>query len=333
MAAALGRDSECGDGYQGSTARATGLSLVSWVLFASSGPLAKAVLDAGWTPAAVTAVRIGLAAVLLAPGVALLRPRALRFRRAELWLPLGYGLLGVAGVQLFFFVAVSRIPVAVAMVLVNLSPVLVALWVRVVRRTRLSAAVWLGIALAVAGLVLIAGLGRGAKLDFLGVAAGLASAVCSAGYFLLGERGAQRHDPLGMTAAGLAIGAVATIAVSPLSTIAIASSPVLLGTATIPVWLALLILAVFGTVLPYLAGLHALGGLPVALAGVLALAEPLVAALLAWLLLGQALGPVQLVGMAVLLGGGTLVQTGKPAPQPGLAAGQAKPVTSSRRRP
>ncbi|MYW90987.1 EamA family transporter [Amycolatopsis rubida] len=302
---------------QGGIARATGLSLVSWVLFASSGPLAKAVLDAGWSPAAVTAVRIGLAAVLLTPGVALLRPRALRFRRGELWLPLGYGLLGVAGVQLFFFVAVSRIPVAVAMVLVNLSPVLVALWARVVRRTRLPAAVWLGIALAIAGLVLIAGPGPGAKLDFLGVAAGLASAVCSAGYFLLGERGARRHDPLGMTAAGLAIGAVATIAISPLWTLEVASGPVALGGATIPVWLALAILAVFGTVLPYLAGLHALGGLPVTLAGLLALAEPLVAAVLAGVLLGQALGPGQLLGAVMLLGGGAGTARGLVSVRPG----------------
>ncbi|MFB9930428.1 DMT family transporter [Amycolatopsis halotolerans] len=314
---------------QGGTARATGLSLVSWVLFASSGPLAKAVLDTGWSPAAVTAVRIGLAAVLLTPAVALLRPRALRFRRAELWLPLGYGLLGVAGVQLFFFVAVSRIPVAVAMVLVNLSPVLVALWVRVVRRTRLPVAVWLGIALAIAGLVLIAGLGPGARLDFLGVAAGLASAVCSAGYFLLGERGARQHDPLGMTAAGLAIGAVAVLAVSPLWTMKAAAGPVTMGDAMMPVWLALPVLAVFGTVLPYLAGLRALGGLPVALAGVLALAEPLAAALLAWLLLGQELVPAQVIGVAVLLSGGGLVGV-----HPGSDRDEhPRPLTSSRRRP
>ncbi|MGW4400416.1 EamA family transporter [Amycolatopsis nivea] len=318
---------------QGGTARATGLSLVSWVLFASSGPLAKAVLDAGWSPAAVTAVRIGLAAVLLTPGVALLRLRALRFRRAELWLPLGYGLLGVAGVQLFFFVAVSRIPVAVAMVLVNLSPVLVALWVRVVRRTRLSAAVWLGIALAIAGLVLIAGLGPGAKLDFLGIAAGLASAVCSAGYFLLGERGARRHDPLGMTAAGLVIGAVATVAVSLLWTLKIAANPVSLGGATIPVWLALLILAVFGTVLPYLAGLHALSGLPVTLAGLLALAEPLVAALLAWLLLGQELEPTQLLGAAMLLGGGVGTARGLVSVHPGSLRGCPQPPAGKNARP
>ncbi|MET9261716.1 EamA family transporter [Amycolatopsis sp. NPDC004079] len=314
---------------QGGTARATGLSLVSWVLFASSGPLAKAVLDAGWSPAAVTAVRIGLAAVLLTPAVALLRPRALRFRRAELWLPLGYGILGVAGVQLFFFVAVSRIPVAVAMVLVNLSPVLVALWVRVVRRTRLPVAVWLGIALAIAGLVLIAGLGPGARLDFLGVAAGLASAVCSAGYFLLGERGARQHDPLGMTAAGLTIGAVAVLAVSPLWTMKAAAGPVTMGDAMMPVWLALPVLAVFGTVLPYLAGLRALGGLPVALAGVLALAEPVAAALLAWLLLGQELVLAQVIGVAVLLSGGGLVSV-----HPGSDRDEhSRPLTSSRRRP
>ena len=98
------------------------LSLLSWTLFASPGPLAKAVMDAGWSPAATTPVRIGLAAVLLLPGVALARPQALRFRRGQWSLLLGYGLPGVAGVQLFFFVAVERVPVGVAMVLVSLSP-------------------------------------------------------------------------------------------------------------------------------------------------------------------------------------------------------------------
>lgn len=110
-------------------ARATGLSLPSWVLFASSGPLAKAVMSAGWSPTAVTPVRITLAAVLLVPVATMLRPRALRFRLADLWLLLSYGLLGVAGVQLFFFLAVAQVPVGVAMVLVNLAPALVPRWV------------------------------------------------------------------------------------------------------------------------------------------------------------------------------------------------------------
>ncbi|WP_326953648.1 EamA family transporter [Amycolatopsis sp. NBC_01286] len=297
-----------------SRARATGLSLTSWVLFASSGPVAKAVMATGWSPAAVTAVRIGLAAVLLGPVVGVLRPRALRFRRGDLWLLLGYGVLGVAGVQLFFFVAVARVPVGVAMVLVNLAPALVALWVRVVRRTRLPGAVWLGIGLAVAGLALVAQIWQGARLDLLGVAAGLGAAICSAGYFLLGEHGASRHDPFGLTAAGLAIGAVVVMAVSPPWTLpaGLLAAPADLGGLRVPVWLALVALAVVGTVLPYLAGLQSLRALPSAVASVLALVEPLVAAALAWLLLGQALGPAQLAGAVILLAGAVVVQVAGP---------------------
>ncbi|WP_328616630.1 EamA family transporter [Amycolatopsis sp. NBC_00355] len=297
-----------------SRARATGLSLTSWVLFASSGPVAKAVLATGWSPGAVTAVRIGLAAVLLLPAVGVLRPRALRFRRGDLGLLLGYGLLGVAGVQLFFFVAVARVPVGVAMVLVNLAPALVALWVRVVRRTRLPGPVWLGIALAVAGLALVAQIWQGARLDLLGVAAGLGAAICSAGYFLLGEHGASRHDPFGLTAAGLAIGAVVVLAVSPpwAQPPGSLSTPVVLGDLRVPVWVALVALAVAGTVLPYLAGLQSLRVLPPAAASVLALVEPLVAAALAWLLLGEALGPAQLAGAVLLLAGAILVQLAGP---------------------
>ncbi|MFD3508653.1 DMT family transporter [Nocardia sp. NPDC058666] len=295
-------------------ARATGWSLASWVLFASSGPLAKAVMGTGWSPAAVTAARTVLAAVLLVPIVAVLRPRALRFRRTDLWLLLGYGVVGVAGVQLLFFVAVARVPVGLAMVLVNLAPALVALWVRIVRRTRLTGSVWLGISLAGGGLGLVAQVWQGAQLDVLGVAAGLGSAICSAGYFLLGEHGASRHDPVGLTAVGLAIGAVVVAMFTPPWTLPsqLLAAPAVLAGLRAPVWLVLLVLAVAATVLPYLAGLRALRDLPSALASVLAVVEPLVAAVLAWLLLGQSLGLTQIVGAVIMLIGAMLVQLSLP---------------------
>lgn len=280
------------------------------MLFAGSGPLAKAVMMAGWPAAAVTSARIVLAAGLLVPLVAVVRPRALRFRRADLWLLLGYGILGVAGVQLLFFVAVARVPVGVAMVLVNLAPALVALWVQVVRRTRLPGTAWLGIGFAVLGLALVAQIWQGARLDLLGIAAGLGSAICSAGYFLLGEHGASRHDPIGLTAAGLAIGAMVVAVFAPPWTLpaALLSAPAVLGDLRTPVWPVLLILAVAGTVLPYLAGLRALRDLPSASASVLAVVEPVVAAALAWLLLGQSLGLMQMMGAVIMLTGAMLVQ-------------------------
>jgi drug/metabolite transporter (DMT)-like permease len=208
------------------------------------------------------------------------------------------------------------------MLLEFLAPALVALWIRVVRRTPLPGLVWLGIGLAVAGLALVAQLWPGTGLDLLGVGAGLAAAVCSAGYFLLGEHGAGRHDPLGLTAAGLVIGAVVVVAVSPPWDVAagLFSATADLGGLRIPVWLALLVLAGLGTVLPYLAGLRALRDLSSAAASVLALVEPLVAAVLAWVLLGQALSAAQLAGAVLLLAGAVLAQLAGPEPLPDAPA-------------
>lgn len=297
-------------------ASAIGLSLASWALFASSGPVATAVMDAGWSPAGVTTIRITFAGLVVSPVVALTRPRALRFALHDSWLLLGYGVLGVAGVQLCFFLAVSRIPVGVAMVLTNLAPVLVAAWTRFVRRVRLPIQVWTGIIVALVGLALVAEVWADTSSDLVGFLAGLATAACSAGYFLLGQHGASKHDPLGLTAVGLNIGAVLVWIAAPPWTLPFdrLDAYTTLGTAfsraNISVWVLLLTLALISTALPYVLGVQALRRLPVTLASVLAVVEPLVAVVFAWLLLGQSLQWPQLVGGAALVGGAILVQLG-----------------------
>ncbi|MFD7845467.1 DMT family transporter [Nocardia sp. NPDC059764] len=285
---------------------------MSWVLFAGSGPLAKAMMVAGWNPAAVTSARIVLAAVLLLPIVAWLRPQALRFSRSDLWLPFAYGLLGVAGVQLLFFVAVAEIPVGVAIVLVNLAPAFVALWMRIARGVRLRGSVWAGIAFAIAGLAIVAQPWQSTGLHVVGLAAGLGSAICSAAYFLLGEYGARRTDPSGFTATGLVVGAVAVTVIAPPWTFSsdLLTAPIALGDQHLPAWLVLLILAAVGTAVPYLAGLRALRELTPIAASVLAVVEPLAAAVLAWLLLGQSLHRAQIIGAVIMVIGATVVQVG-----------------------
>ncbi len=131
------------------------------------------------------------------------------------------------------------------MLLEYLSPVLVTLWVRFVRHTLLPKAAWFGVALALAGLVLVAEVWQGAALNTLGVLAGLATATCSAAYFLLGERGVATSDPVGMTTWGLFIGAVTMLTVSRPWTIPgrLLAAPAQLGSVHLPVWQLLVILA------------------------------------------------------------------------------------------
>lgn len=284
--------------------------MVSAFCFATSGPLAKAGMDAGLSPGQVTTARIGIAAVVLLIAFGVFRPKALRVTRGEWRLLLGYGILGVAGTQLLYFVAVSRLPVGIAMLLEYLSPVLVTVYIRFVRGVRLARLAWTGTALALLGLVLIAQVWQGLRLDLLGVLAGLATAVCSASYFLIGEHGAVNRDPFGLVVWGMVIGAVVVSVVAPPWTLplSVLGSSTPFGPWMPPTWALLGAVALLSTVFAFLFGISALRHLPSSVASVLSLLEPVVAICLAWLLLGEALSAVQLFGAVVLLSGAVLVQ-------------------------
>ncbi|QFU92320.1 DMT family transporter [Amycolatopsis sp. YIM 10] len=302
--------------------RGTVLILVAALFFSSSGALGKPVMLAGLSPEQVAAARIGLAALVLAAGVAIARPSLLRVRASDWPLLLGYGLLGVAGVQLCYFVSASRIPVGIAILLEFTSPVLIALWVRFVRRVRLPRVMWGGIALAMIGLAMVAQAWEGLRLDAFGVLAGVGAAICSAAYFLIGERAVADRHPLGLVTWGMIVGAVAVCVVAPPWTIpfSLLSSPAQFGPWQPPIWALLVALVLVSTVFAYLAGISSLRHLPAPVASVLGLCEPLLAAGLAWVLLGEALSWVQLLGAAILLGGALVVQLNSPTKSPGGAA-------------
>lgn len=298
------------------TGLGTTLTISSALLFSTSGLLAAAVMAAGWGPAQAASARIVLAALILLPAIALVRRRALRLRGHDLPLVFAMGLFGVIGAQLCYFIAVSRVSVGIAMVLEYMAPVLVALWIRVVRKARLRRPVWLGIGLAMLGLAMIAQLWQGLKLDTIGFIAGLGSAVSTAGYYLIAERGAAKHDPVGLTVWSMLVGAVLISFVSPPWTLPfhLFGAPTTIGGAHPSVWLLILLVAVVSTVLPYLIGTISLKWVSSTVASVLGLIEPLMAVVLAWVLLGQTLDGVQIAGAVVLLGGAALVQLTSRAP-------------------
>ena len=140
----------------------TGLTLavLSAATFGTSGTFGSSLINAGWSPAAAVAIRIAVAAlVLTVPALMQLRGRwALLRRRAGR--VAAYGLVAVAGCQLFYFNAIQRIPVGVALLLEYLGAVLVVgwLWLRHGQRPRrLTVA---GAVTAIAGLAMVLNLAR-----------------------------------------------------------------------------------------------------------------------------------------------------------------------------
>ncbi|MBO0776127.1 MAG: EamA family transporter, partial [Actinobacteria bacterium] len=189
----------------------TGLSLavLSAATFGTSGTFAAALIGAGWSPAAAVTARVSAAALILTvPALLQLRGRWQLLRRAAGRIA-AYGLVAVAGCQLFYFSAIQRIPVGVALLLEYLGALLVVgwLWLRHGQRPRrLTVA---GSVTAIAGLTLVLGIGGPARLDLVGVMWGLLAAVGVAMYFVLSAAdGDDRLPPVVMAWAGMCVGAV-----------------------------------------------------------------------------------------------------------------------------
>lgn len=285
------------------------VAVVSAFCFGGSGPFAKPLITAGFTPLQVAWMR-------LAGGALLMLPFAFRHfgtvRRAPKLL-LGYGLFAIAGVQAFYFAAIATVPVGVALLIEFLGPVMVLGWIRFVRRERVTRAAALGVVLAMAGLACVVEVWAGLGFDPLGLLFGLAAAGCQAVYFLLSDSSAD-VEPRALAAYGLLVGAaVITVVAQPWQIDwALLGGSVQISGVGIPALVAVGWIVLLSTVLAYLTGIVAVRLLSPQVAGAVAFLEPVVATLLAWLMLGERLGPLQLIGGALVLAGAFIAQRAAP---------------------
>lgn len=287
------------------------LALASTLTFALSGAFVKPLLEAGWTPASAVIARALIAAVVLAPFAAIaLRGKWDSVWRAR-WRIVGFGLIPVAVTQLAYFAALARIPVGMALLIEYLAPVLLVglAWVRTRRVPR--AVVLIGSVLALVGLVLVIGPSAAGDLDLLGVAFAGVAALGLAAYFLIGAMPEDGLPPVALAASGLLVGGLALLVVGALGILPLGmtfGTVELLG-AEVAWWIPLAIVAIVATAIAYATGIAATSRLGSRLASFVGLLEVAFAALFAWLLLGEALTPMQLVGGALIIAGIAFVRS------------------------
>ncbi len=293
--------------------RPTGLAfaLASALAFGGSGVFARPLLDAGMDSVHVTWLRLAGAALLLLPVA--VRHRRLLTRRPLLIL--AYGVFPMAGVQALYFAAIARIPVGIALLIEFLGPVLVLLWLRAVRRTKVPPAAVVGVIMALTGLVLLLEVWAGMRLDALGVGLALGAAAAQAAYFLLSDRTGEDAEPLAVIAFGAL---TATLLLLPLARPwnldwGLLATTTALGPLPLPGWALALWLGLVSTVIAYFTGIAAVRRLSPQIAGGVAYLEVVTAIVLAWVLLGEALTPVQILGAAVIVAGAFIAQTAVPA--------------------
>lgn len=281
------------------------LALLSAATFGTSGALAKPLLEAGWSPVAAVAVRVAVGAVILAgPGLLAMRGQWHTLRKGWPSIVL-FGLFAVAMCQVAYFQAVQHIPVAVALLLEYLGIILVVgwLWLRHGHRPRPLTVV--GVGLAAAGLAFVLDVFGALQMDLVGVLWGLLAATGLAAYFVISADESTGVPPLATAAGGLGVGAVVLGAIGATGLVSWewTGGQVALGTLTVPVWVDVLGLGLLAAALAYGLGVAATRLLGSKLASFVGLSEVVFAMLFAWVLLGQVLAPVQLVGALFILAG------------------------------
>lgn len=292
------------------------LALASTAAFGTSGALAKGLLVAGWTPAAAVTWRVAVGALgLLIPGILAMRGRwgILRLHWSRIVM---FGLLAVAGCQLAFFMAVDRLPVAIALLLEYCGVVLVVLWLWVRRGQRPRPLTVVGAGVALIGLMFVLDVFGVVQVDAIGVVWALTAAAGLAAYFLISADDSssaaarQPLPPIALASGGLVVAAVVLVVVGavgifPLEWRAVDAS---LAGMALPWWLLVGALGLIAGAFAYAAGIMANRRLGSKLASFVGLSEVLFAVLWAWLLLGEMPATVQLLGGLAILAGVVLIK-------------------------
>ena len=283
--------------------------------FGIAGPLAKALMVAGWSPTAAVTARLAGGALVLVIAATLVKPDWLSQARAHAGTVVGYGLIPVAGAQLCYYNAVAHLSVGVALLLEFTSPVLVIAWVWITTKRRPAGRTLVGVALAIVGITLVLDVLNGAHVDAVGVAWGLGAALCAVCYFMMSD--AVTADGSGLHAITLAAGglvvatvAVAALGVSGVMPVRFTANDAVVAGVTLPWVVPVLLLGVIATAIAYTLGIGGIARLRPSFASLVGLAEVLFAVLAAWLMLGEKMTAIQVVGGVVVLAGLTLARQG-----------------------
>ncbi|MET0468897.1 MAG: EamA family transporter [Aeromicrobium sp.] len=292
------------------------LVVLAAILFGLNGGVSRVAMGSGLSPESFTTLRVTGATLVFVAYAACFRRAALRRPRGSAFLlVVALGLVGVAGLQLTYNVAIDRLPLGLALLIEFMAPVLVVLWVRFVRKEEVRPQMWAAVALAVGGLAIVSRVWNGLTFDGLGVVMAMLAAVCFAAYFLLGEHNVGFDDPLRIILWAFVVATVCMNLVEPIwSTPDLPSSTSGLGRfddVSVNPWLVLALIVVLGTVVPFFLEMVALRHLPATIVTVVAMLEPVIAVVLGWGWFHESLTPVQLIGVVAVLAGIVLAQTSR----------------------
>ncbi len=238
------------------------------------------------------------------------------------WRALVLGVLNIGAFFYFLFVAAYHLPGGVAALVMSIQPMIVLLLGLGLLGERIRPAQVLACVVGALGIALLV-LKPAARLDGIGILAGLAGATCMAAGIVLTKRWGRPEgvSVLNFTGWQLVVGGAVLVPVAALTE---GMPPALTGAN----WLGFAYLGIVGALFAYMVWFRGIQRLPALTVSFLSFASPLMAALLGYVFLGQSFSLTQMLGAGAVIAAVVIVQPRRPAAPaarvPDLARAPAK---------
>lgn len=264
------------------------------LLWGSLGLFGKTLNSNGVMPIAVVAIRILIAFVFLLIYWIFIKREKPKIKRSDIPLLLLYTLLSVIAYNFLYFSAISLIPIAVAAILLYLSPIFVVFLSSIFLGEKLTSQKIIATAIVLFGTILVVNPQNFQNINLMGILFGIGSGLTFALYSLLGKKLTKNNDTVSIVTYSFGLGSIGLIAMAMFSKqISISYS--------FNSWILLLILGLIPTLLAFVSYNSGLKKIEASKASIISTLEPVVAAILGFFVLSERLSISQIAGVIVVI--------------------------------
>jgi drug/metabolite transporter (DMT)-like permease len=273
------------------------------------------VIDAGVPADQLVLIRSGVSALLAGVVLVFTNPSAFKVKLKEVPMLLAFGVIGLALMQWAYSMAVSILPVGIALLFEYTAIIIVPIAARIIFKEKTTRTFWYGVALVLGGLLIVSQIWAGG-LNPTGVFLAFLAAALLAFYFLMGQHSGLSRDPMSTMFYTMLIATLFWLIANGGKASAFDISAVVSLTGNLegihtPLWVPLAWLTVMGSFAPMAMGFMALKLTTAAKVSITQTAEPIFAFIFGWLWLGQTMNVLQGVGGLLVIAGIVIAQRSK----------------------
>lgn len=268
-----------------------------------SGTVAKMLFNNSINPIKLVNMRLTLSFLILFTYFYFTNKSIIKVKKRDFKYFAIIGVFGMAGLQSSYYYTVSKLNVSTAIFLQFLAPIFIVLYCISFYNEKLTVPKLSALIFAMVGsaLIIFGRGGTGLALNLVGLISGFASALFNAFYCIYGNKCAARYNSWTLLLYGAGSGALFFWFISP--------PWVVWRGAGIFEFGYILYFAVFATIIPYGVYLWGLSYILPTPGSIIAMLEPVVASLSAYIILGESMSLIQMLGGFLVIVAVIVIQT------------------------